>query len=181
MLEAAIRAEARTGETATLAEIAEEHGTAINNVREFLIQLAAIGYVGTRKRGRHTSYFVLLDADGRPFDRRAAHAEYLIARTTSGLTRAIELTDQIAAHVRGAVGASCGVEAIEEAGVNPLAELRARHPDARAVVLRRPIEAHGLRSGDVLFVEARAPRAGTSEWAYGEDAVVAAFLWLSSV
>lgn len=69
VLEAAMRAEVRLGESATLGQIGEEHGTTFANVRGILQQLVPSGFVGERARGKHKSYVVLKTPLGEPFDR----------------------------------------------------------------------------------------------------------------
>src|SRR6185369_13459252 len=154
VLEAAIRAERKTGEIATLSEIAREHGTTIANVRDFLRQLARMEppYIGTRTRGRHTRYFVLRDTLGHEFDRRFEYKNW-----REGFTTQARLIAERAAEI-GDIQASPAAEAIQVEGIDPIAELRQRHPDARAVQLDMPIKARGLKAGDWIFVEDREPR-----------------------
>lgn len=77
VLDAAVRAETRVGDIATLEEIGKEHGTTAANVRGLLKQLVPLGFVGVRTRGKHSTYYVIKDAAGVPFDRRAEHAQYM--------------------------------------------------------------------------------------------------------
>lgn len=148
VLRAIIALEARHKRGVGWQELADEIGRGLGTVQDHVHALIAADYVAK--------------ADGY-FGIRAK-------RTPDG-----SLVDQLPAV--GRVSAGPPALAVEERGVDPVAELRARHPDARPIVLDMPIRERGLKVGDVLFVEDREPVG--REWKYEDAAVVAAWLWVS--
>lgn len=78
VLEAAIRAETRLGSIAKLADIGDEHGTTLANVRNFVLELVALGYMQAIGEGKRQRYEVVRTPSWDRFDRVKAHYGYVL-------------------------------------------------------------------------------------------------------